>query len=455
MIHSFEKLGNFFVIDVGSGAVHVLDELAYSLCNELNEDDLRKETLPSDRCKKLSRYSKEELEFVFRELQELYEQGLLYSNDDYSEFSGKLETTVVKAMCLHVAHDCNLRCAYCFASTGDFGGQRKLMDIDTAKKAMDLLVSLSGTRHHLEVDFFGGEPLMNFELVRQTVSYARSLEKTHNKQFRFTLTTNGLLLNDENIDYINREMSNVVLSLDGRKSVNDSMRPTMAKTGSYDTIVPKLQKLVRTRGGKEYYVRGTYTRNNLDFHKDVLHLHELGFEQISVEPVVGPEEDAYSIRTEDLNHISNSYQKLLEHMTDTLPKTPFHFFHFLLDLDNGPCAIKRIKGCGCGNEYLAVTPEGELYPCHQFVGKTEFKMGDVSGGVDTPHLQEQFAKAHLLNKQACTDCWAKFYCSGGCNANNHSFNQDILVPHTLSCALEKERLECAIALSAEKSNCNE
>ncbi len=454
MIHSFEKLGNYYVIDVGSGSIHQLDKLAYDLINQVDEDTLRCGKFDGKICSALPNHKKDELEQAFFELHDLIMQNMLYSEDDYTEFSTKLGSSVIKAMCLHVAHDCNLRCAYCFASTGDFGGYRKLMSLDTAKKAIDLLISLSGTRHNLEVDFFGGEPLMNFDVVKDTVSYARSLEKKHNKNFRFTITSNGLLLNDDNIDYINKEMSNVVLSLDGRPDVNDAMRPTVSQTGSYEVIVPKIQKLVQKRNGKEYYVRGTYTRNNLDFQKDIEHLYELGFEQISVEPVVGPETDAYSIRACDFEAIAQSYKLLLQKMIANLPQIPFQFFHFLLDLDNGPCAIKRIKGCGCGNEYLAVTPEGDLYPCHQFVGQDEFKMGSVEHGITAIHLQEQFAKAHLLNKEECQNCWAKFHCSGGCNANNFSFNHDILSPHTLSCELEKERLECAIVWAAEKSKFN-
>ncbi len=454
MIHTFQKSGYYFVIDVGSGAIHVVDEATYMLLQQLDEDALNTSALPDEVKQQIPDYPSEMLEQIFLELKNLYKEGLLYASDDYTQFSNKLENSHIKAMCLHVAHDCNLRCRYCFASTGDFGGHRDLMSLQTAKKAIDLLVSLSGTRHHLEVDFFGGEPLMNFSVVKDTVSYARSLETTQNKKFRFTITTNGLLLNDDNIAFINKEMSNVVLSLDGRKEVNDAMRPTVSMEGSYRHIVPKLQQLVKNRKEKEYYVRGTYTRDNLDFHKDVLHLHELGFEQISVEPVVGPEEDPYSIRPCDLEAISQSYETLLQSLQKDLPKTPYHFFHFLLDLENGPCAIKRIKGCGCGNEYLAVTPTGELYPCHQFVGQSEFKMGDVDKGIEALQLQEQFSQSHLLNKKECENCWAKFYCSGGCNANNYSFNRDILVPHTLSCSLEKIRLECAIALAAEKAKYN-
>ncbi len=450
MIHLFQKQNQAFALDVGSGAIHLLDELAFDLLCALTEEELRGGSLPAAVAKSLAVYPAEDLADTYAELCGLVQQGLLYSSDSYAEFGAQLGEAPVKAMCLHVAHDCNLRCRYCFASTGDFGQKRELMSFSTAKKAIDLLVSLSGPRRNLEVDFFGGEPLMNFDVVKQTVEYARSLEQAAGKNFRFTITTNGLALTDDRIAYINREMSNVVLSLDGRQEINDRMRPLTNGEGSYEVILPKFQQLVAGRGDKEYYVRGTYTRDNLDFDKDVLHLASLGFDQISVEPVVGPAEDAYSIRQEDMAEIAQSYDRLLNTMLDAAEDgaVPFHFFHFMLDLDNGPCAIKRLKGCGCGNEYLAVTPDGELYPCHQFVGQAGYAMGDVDRGITRPELHAEFAAAHLLNKPECSQCWAKFYCSGGCNANNHSFRQSILKPYTISCELEKQRLECAIALQA-------
>ncbi len=453
MIHLFRKQDQAFALDVGSGAIHQMDDMAYALLHEVKEEELRSGQFPHRLPTALPGYPAGDLADVFEELRQLVLQGLLYSSDDYAAFAPQLGEAPVKAMCLHVAHDCNLRCRYCFASTGDFGKQREIMDFPTAQKAIDLLVSLSGPRRNLEVDFFGGEPLMNFDVVKQTVEYARSIEKNAGKNFRFTITTNGLALSDDKIEYINREMSNVVLSLDGRKAINDAMRPLVNGEGSYERILPKFQKLVAGRGEKEYYVRGTYTRHNLDFDKDVLHLAAQGFGQISVEPVVGPAEDAYSIREEDMEQIAQSYDRLLDIMLKSPGgnETPaFHFFHFLLDLDNGPCAIKRLKGCGCGNEYLAVTPDGELYPCHQFVGQADYRMGDVNTGITRPELHKQFAAAHLLNKPECGQCWAKFYCSGGCNANNHSFCQDILKPYEISCTLEKQRLECAIALQALK-----
>lgn len=455
MVHTFERAGLKIALDVGSGAVHVLDDIAFALLSQLPGAAFAADgTLLPQQMAQFVQFDAAQVQETHDELKKLAAQGLLYSDDSYREFAGSLGVAPVKAMCLHIAHDCNLRCRYCFASTGDFGGTRKLMSLDVAQKAIDLLVRLSEGRRNLEVDFFGGEPLMNFDVVKQTVDYARSLEQQAGKNFRFTVTTNGLALNDDIASYINREMSNVVLSLDGRKRVNDTMRPMISGKGSYDAIVPKYQALVQGRGDKEYYVRGTYTRDNLDFDQDVLEMYNLGFDQISVEPVVGPETDDYSIRDSDVAEIEASYTRLMEDMIQRrkAKNGDFNFFHFMLDLDNGPCAIKRLKGCGSGNEYLAVTPEGDLYPCHQFVGNEEFIMGTVDFGITQPQIRETFAQANLLNKPDCQDCWAKFYCSGGCNANNHSFNGSILKPHQLSCRLEKIRLECAIAIQAVLSN---
>lgn len=452
MIHLFERLGLKLALDVGSGAVHVLDGAAYALLGAVGEAELREGRLPENtRVEDIKRiYDETELKSAFAELAALLREGLLFADDSYSEFSDILGAAPVKALCLHVAHDCNLRCKYCFAGTGGFGGGRSLMPPEVAKKAIDLLVRLSEGRRNLEVDFFGGEPLLNYEVVRETVAYARSLEKAHGKQFRFTITTNGLLLNDTIIADINRDMGNVVLSIDGRREVNDAMRPLAGGGGSYRHILPRYQKLVAARGAGEYYVRGTYTRNNLDFDADVLALYEAGFEQISVEPVVGDESDDYAIREEDLAAIEAAYTRLAKTLIERrrARQGDFNFFHFMLDLENGPCAIKRLRGCGAGNEYLAVTPEGELYPCHQFVGKPQFCMGNVDDGITLPEMKARFASANLLNKPDCQACWAKFFCSGGCNANNQSFCGDLCAPHQLSCKLEQMRLECAIAIKA-------
>ena len=355
----------------------------------------------------------------------------------------------VKAMCLHVAHDCNLRCSYCFASTGDFGEGRKLLDAETGKKAIDFLLVQSKDRRNLELDFFGGEPLMNFGVVKEIVAYARSKEKEYHKNFRFTITTNGMLLNDPVIDYINQEMSNVVLSIDGRKEVNDRVRVRCDGSGSYDSIVPKYQRLVEKRGQDQYYVRGTFTKYNLDFAKDVMHLHELGFDQVSVEPVVSDPKLPYALTEADLPRIFEEYETLAKQLIEKRKKGEgFNFFHFMLDLDQGPCAIKRLRGCGCGNEYVAVTPDGDIYPCHQFVGMEEWKMGSVLDNTFDLKKKSYFAKANIYGKEGCKDCWAKFYCSGGCNANNLQYAGDVLRPHKLYCELEKKRLECAIMMKA-------
>ncbi|MDL2218809.1 thioether cross-link-forming SCIFF peptide maturase [Ruminococcaceae bacterium OttesenSCG-928-O06] len=449
MLHMFKRAGMNLVLDVGSGAIHVLDAPAFALLEVVDEAAMRNGQM-GELPKELQKtYGQPALEDAFGELCALVHEGLLYGDDDYREFACALGPAPVKAMCLHMAHDCNLRCKYCFASTGGFGGKRALMPFSVAKQAIDLLVALSEERHNLEVDFFGGEPLMNMDVVRQTVDYARSIEKDAGKNFRFTITTNGLALNDDTIDYINQEMANVVLSIDGRRKVHDAMRPLVNGDGSYDVILPKYKKLVAGRD-KEYYVRGTYTRDNTDFDQDVLALFEAGFDQISVEPVVGPPEDAYTLRESDIPAIEESYARLMEELAERRKKKDgdFNFFHFMLDLENGPCAIKRLKGCGSGNEYLAVTPTGELYPCHQFVGNEDFIMGDVTRGITNPAMKEKFAQANLLNKTECATCWAKYFCSGGCNANNYNLCGDILAPHELSCKLEKIRLECAIALQA-------
>lgn len=450
MLHLFERAGLRIAMDVGSGAVHLPDAAAYGLLGMLTEEEVKSGKVETNIEPLKEKYGAEAVDAALSEVGKLAAQGLLYGNEDYSHFAGQLGPAPVKAMCLHMAHDCNLRCRYCFASTGGYDGARSLMSLQTAKAAIDLLVQLSEGRRNLEVDFFGGEPMMNFEVLKQTVEYARGIEKKAGKNFRFTVTTNGLTLKADEIEYINREMSNVVLSLDGRKEVNDRMRVTVGGKGSYDAIVPKFQQLVQARGDKEYYVRGTYTRHNTDFDADVLALRQLGFDQISVEPVVGPETDDYTIRQQDIPAIEQSYTRLMNDMIERNQGEgkPYNFFHFMLDLSNGPCAIKRLKGCGSGNEYVAVTPDGEIYPCHQFVGNAEFKMGDVYNGITRQDLKEEFAAANLLHKTECQGCWAKFFCSGGCNANNHAYAGGILQPHKMSCELEKIRLECAIAIQA-------
>ena len=395
-------------------------------------------------------YPEQELDAVYAELLQLSKEGMLFSADTYEVFADRMVAAPVKAMCLNIAHDCNLRCEYCFAAKGDFGRGRMLMPASIAKAAIDFLIEQSGMRHNLEVDFFGGEPLMNFDVVKETVEYARKREKECNKNFRFTITTNGLLLTDDKIDFINKEMSNVVLSIDGRKEVNDRLRVSPNGKGSYDAIVPAYQKLVAQRSReKDYYVRGTFTKHNLDFTQDVLHLAQLGFDQISVEPVVSDEKLDYSIKEADLPRVFEEYETLAKTIIERRKEGKgFNFFHFMIDLNQGPCAIKRLRGCGCGNEYVAVTPEGEIYPCHQFVGEDQWKMGDLRDGSFNKDMKKDFALANVYTKEACRNCWAKFYCSGGCNANNWQYEGDIRKAHSISCELEKKRLECAIMIQA-------
>ncbi len=451
MIHKYELNGLYILLDVYSGAIHIIDKLCFELLDWLSAEDMAGETCPAQALDALTgRYDPQNISEAYDEFCSLYKAGQLFSKDDYGIFAEKITSAPIKAMCLHITHDCNLRCEYCFAAKGDFGRGRKLMDFETGKRAIDFLIKHSADRHHLEVDFFGGEPLMNMEVVKQLVSYARSLEDAHNKKFRFTLTTNGLLLNDEHVTFINGEMSNVVLSIDGRREINDSLRVTPGKKGSYDVIVPKYKELVKRRGAdKDYYVRGTFTRLNPDFTKDVLHLYDLGFDQISVEPVVSNETLPYALREEDLPRIYEEYETLAKTVLEMKRGgSKINFFHFMMELDGGPCAIKRLLGCGCGNEYVAVTPEGDLYPCHQFVGIEDYKMGSVLSGEIDREMKERFSKTSIYHKPLCRDCWAKFYCSGGCNANNLQYAGNITTPHEMSCRLEKKRLECAIMIKA-------
>ena len=450
MIHKYKLNGYNIVLDVNSGAVHVVDELTYDLLD--NVQPPFEDVCPEKVVKKLSRFYKEEdIKSCYEEVKELYKQELLFTEDTYEELSKVAITSPIKAMCLNIAHDCNLRCAYCFASTGDFGKGRKLMSYETGKKALDFLIEQSKGRVNLEVDFFGGEPLMNFDVVKKLVEYGRSREKEAKKNFRFTITTNGLLLDDDKIDFINKEMNNVVLSIDGRKEVNDKLRVRVDGTGCYDKIVPLYKKLVEKRGDKEYYVRGTFTKYNQDFSDDVFALLDEGFDQISVEPVVGDPSDPYALTEKELPQIFREYDRLSKRILD-YEKTgkKFNFFHFMIDLDQGPCAIKRMRGCGCGNEYVAVTPDGDIYPCHQFVGMDDYKMGNVEDGTFNPEMKKEFAAAHIYTKPDCRECWARFYCSGGCNANNYEHMGDILKSYKIACELEKKRLECAIMLKVAR-----
>lgn len=447
MIHQYKSNGYNIVLDVESGAVHVVDDITYDVIS-LYEGNSADEIVS----KLKSSYNMDEIRECISEVKELVEDGQLFTEDIYEPFVEKFKEkrqTVVKALCLHIAHDCNLACKYCFAEEGEYHGRRALMSFEVGKKALDFLVANSGNRVNLEVDFFGGEPLMNWDVVKQLVAYGRSLEKQNNKKFRFTLTTNGVLLNDEVMEFVNKEMSNVVLSLDGRKEVNDRMRPFRTGKGSYDLIVPKFQKLAESRNQTNYYIRGTFTRNNLDFSEDVKHFADLGFKQMSIEPVVGPEEDPYSIREQDLPQIMEEYDKLALEYIDRYKKgNGFNFFHFMIDLTQGPCVYKRLSGCGSGTEYLAVTPWGDFYPCHQFVGNEDFLMGNVDEGIIKPEIVKEFGNCNVYSKEKCKNCFAKFYCSGGCAANSYNFHGTINDAYDIGCEMQRKRVECSIMIKA-------
>ena len=447
MIHQYKSNGYNIVLDVESGAVHVVDDITYDVIS-LYEGNSADEIVS----KLKSSYNMDEIRECISEVKELVEDGQLFTEDIYEPFVEKFKEkrqTVVKALCLHIAHDCNLACKYCFAEEGEYHGRRALMSFEVGKKALDFLVANSGNRVNLEVDFFGGEPLMNWDVVKQLVAYGRSLEKPNNKKFRFTLTTNGVLLNDEVMEFVNKEMSNVVLSLDGRKEVNDRMRPFRTGKGSYDLIVPKFQKLAESRNQTNYYIRGTFTRNNLDFSEDVKHFADLGFKQMSIEPVVGPEEDPYSIREQGLPQIMEEYDKLALEYIDRYKKgNGFNFFHFMIDLTQGPCVYKKLSGCGSGTEYLAVTPWGDFYPCHQFVGNEDFLMGNVDEGIIKPEIVKEFGNCNVYSKEKCKNCFAKFYCSGGCAANSYNFHGTINDAYDIGCEMQRKRVECSIMIKA-------
>ena len=470
MIHQYKNSGLNIVMDIESGSVHVVDDIVYDIVHALDAmdsvSDFRKvsdgEVKASDFSElegylkfMLSKYNDEDIEEAYNEVKELIEEERLFTDDIYKDFvmDFKKRTTVVKALCLHIAHDCNLACKYCFADEGEYHGKRELMSYEVGKKALDFLVANSGSRTNLEVDFFGGEPLMNFEVVKQLVKYGRSLEEPNNKKFRFTLTTNGVLLDDDILEFANKEMSNLVLSLDGRKEVHDLMRPRRGGQGSYDTVVPKFIKAAESRNQMNYYVRGTYTRNNLDFAKDVIHMADLGFEQISVEPVVADKSESYAIREEDIDTLIKQYDELTAEMIKRKKEgKPFNFFHFMIDLSGGPCVAKRLSGCGSGTEYLAVSPSGELYPCHQFMVMKDFLLGNVDEGVIRTDIRDEFKLCNVYAKEKCKNCFAKFYCSGGCAANSYNFSGSINGTYEIGCELQKKRIECAIALKALEFN---
>lgn len=442
-IHKYNLNGKNIVLDINSGAVHLVDDIAYLIL-----DYYKNSTLEEIIVLLKDKYNEKDIVESYSEIKTLENQELLFSKE--SDINIKYnEDNIVKALCLHVAHDCNLRCNYCFASQGDFKGDRSLMRLDVGKRALEFLVKNSGNRRNLEVDFFGGEPLMNFELVKELVRYGRSLEAENNKHFRFTITTNGVLLDDDKIDFINENMDNVVLSLDGRKEINDNMRKTISGEGSYDIIFPKFQKMVDKRGDKDYYIRGTFTSYNLDFSKDIIDFYNKGFKKTSVEPVVTSPDKDYAIKEEDIETILKEYEKFSKEYIEIKKKDKdFLFFHFMIDLKQGPCLVKRAVGCGAGSEYMAVTPQGDLYPCHQFVGDEKFKIGDVFKGIENTEIRKEFKEANVYNKSECRDCWARFYCSGGCHANAYNFHKDITKPYEIGCEMEKKRIECAISILA-------
>jgi len=454
VVHQYKNNGYDIVLDVNSGAIHVVDDVTYDVI-ALYEGHTREEIVNSLR----ERYPETEVEEALDEVQMLVDNEELFTKDTYENYimDFKKRPTVVKALCLHIAHDCNLACQYCFAEEGEYHGRRALMSFEVGKKALDFLIANSGNRRNLEVDFFGGEPLMNWQVVKDLVAYGREQEKLHDKKFRFTLTTNGVLLNDEVMEFCNREMGNVVLSIDGRKEVHDKMRPFRKGAGSYDLIVPKFQQFAESRHQDKYYVRGTFTHYNLDFSEDVLHLADLGFKQISVEPVVAEPKEPYAIREEDLPKLFEEYDKLaVEMIRHHKSGEDFNFFHFMIDLEGGPCVAKRLSGCGSGTEYLAVTPWGDFYPCHQFVGNEKFLLGNVDEGILNTDIRDEFKCCNVYAKEKCRKCFARFYCSGGCAANAYNFSGDICGAYDIGCELQKKRIECAIMIkAAEEEQKNE
>ena len=455
MIHQYKLGGYNIVLDVFSGAVHAVDEVAYdaiALYETHTKDEIKAELLA--KFGERENLSLRELDEVLADIEQLKADGKLFTEDVYADraFDFKNRSTVVKALCLHVAHTCNLNCSYCFAAQGKYHGERALMSFETGKRALDFLVEHSGTRKNLEVDFFGGEPLMNFEVVKQLVAYARSIERQAGKNFRFTLTTNGVLLNDEVTEFANRECHNVVLSLDGRKEVHDRLRKTVNGQGSYDLIVPKFQDFVQKRGNRGYYVRGTYTKYNLDFINDIFHMADLGFTELSMEPVVSAPDDPYALSEADLPTLYKQYELLAEEMLRRRRAgKPFTFYHYMIDLSGGPCIYKRISGCGSGTEYLAVTPWGDLYPCHQFVGDEKYRLGDIWSGVTNTEVQQEFKLCNAYARKECRDCWAKLYCSGGCAANAYHATGSVTGVYELGCKLFKKRMECAIMLKVAEA----
>ena len=449
LVHKFIQDGDYYLIDVNSGSVHIIDELIY---NMVGEDELLDKEDVINNLK--DKWSKEEIEEAYEELLDLVKEEVLYSKDLYEEIAmaGDESESYIKALCLNVVHDCNLRCKYCFADEGEYKGCRKPMSAEVGKRAIDYVLENSGNIKNIEVDLFGGEPLMVFDTIKEIVDYAKEKDKLYNKNIRFTMTTNATLLNDEIIDYIDKNMGNIILSIDGRKEVNDNVIIRVDGSGCYDRILPNIKKMVDRRDpSKQYYARGTFTRENTDFFEDVMALANEGFSEISIEPVVLPDSHNLSIRREDLPKIYEQYDMLYKEMLRRAENNdnPFKFYHFNIDLNGGPCVYKRIAGCGAGHEYVAITPDGDIYPCHQFVGNEEFLLGNINSGIKNKNLSKDFKNAHIYNKPKCKECWARFYCSGGCQANNFNFNGDIHVPYEIGCEMQKKRIECAIAIKAK------
>ena len=446
MVHQYKLNGYNIVLDTASGAVHVVDEVAYDIIKDFKTKS--QEAIVSDITNRYDVTEDDVLECI-GDVRSLEKANKLFATDDYEELTPKLNknSNVVKALCLHIAHTCNLNCSYCFASQGKYQGERALMSFETGKAALDFLIKNSGTRHNLEVDFFGGEPLMNWQVVKDLVNYARSIEKDYNKNFRFTLTTNGVLIDDDVIDFCNKEMDNVVLSLDGRKEVHDKFRVNYEGKGSYDTVVPKFQDFVKKRGDKGYYIRGTFTHNNTDFTNDIFHMADLGFTELSMEPVVCPPGDPYALTDADMPVLFEQYEILAKEMIKRKKNgNGFTFYHYMIDLKNGPCIYKRISGCGSGTEYMAVTPWGDLYPCHQFVGDEKYKLGDIYNGVTNTDIQNEFRQCNAYSRPDCKNCWAKLYCAGGCAANSYHATGSVSGIYEYGCELFKKRIECAIMM---------
>lgn len=449
MVHQFKNNGYNIVLDVNSGSVHVVDDMAYDIIASIN-DGLELGNIID---KNNDKYNIEDIRAVYLEIQDLVKSKQLFSEDNYEEYArgDYSNKKVVKALCLHIAHDCNLACKYCFADEGEYrGNKRELMSLEVGKRAVDFLIESSSGRRNLEVDFFGGEPLLNLDVVRDIVEYARSLETKNNKKFRFTLTTNGVLLNEKIYDFLNNEMSNVVLSIDGRRDIHDNMRPFRNGTGSYDYILPKYKAFVESRGHKNYYVRGTFTANNIDFFNDFMSMYNEGFKRISIEPAVSFDNEDFSLTKEHIDSIFKEYDKLARYLAENDDKDLL-FFHFMLDLTGGPCLSKRLSGCGSGTEYLAVTPTGELYPCHQFVGNTDYLLGNIFEGLQYTEKLKDFNAVNVYTKEECNDCFAKFYCSGGCASNAFNATGSLYGCHEMSCILERKRVECALMIQAARS----